>query len=138
MFAEGQGVRRDPIAACALARMAVIAAESPDPEHPFAYLVRIDEAQRFMRMYCEPLTAQDVITATRSLGCFAFGMPEDVLTIGDRSVWVGRAGIGLTEAIDGRAPLDVDCPQVVVRLRPLTLEPPADAAPVSRRGTLWS
>jgi len=132
LYARGLGVARDPIAACSLAQMADMATQMAAPQYAqniFAYEASLQESQRFIREYCEGLTQQDRLAASRSMGCFAFGMPEEVLTLGRQTVWVGRGGIRLEEAPEERFAPDLGCPQLVARLRPLTIAPPADAAP---------
>ncbi len=131
LYARGLGVSRDPIAACSLAQMSDMAAHMSAPQYSqniFAYQDALQESQRFVGEHCERLSEPDRLTASRSMGCFAFGMPEVVLTLGRQSVWVGRAGIRLEEGAGATSAPD-GCPQLVARVRPLTIAPPPDAAP---------
>ena len=61
-------------------------------------------------------------------GCLTFGLPDPVLTVGGQTVWVALNGRSLTEGADQRFVVSLECPQVVARLRALTIDPPADAA----------
>ena len=131
LYASGQGVTPDPIAACALAQMAGMAIHTrpgPPGEDFKAYQARMDAGEAFVSRHCDPLTRADRLTASRSLGCYAFGMLEQVVTVGEQSVRISRRGIGLEGATDDKmAPLE--CPVFVVRVRATTIEPPANAAP---------
>lgn len=132
LYARGLGVVGDPIAACALAQRSDMAAQMAAPKYAediFAYKASLEESQRFVREHCDGLTREDRLAASRSIGCFAFGMPEEVLTLGGQSVRVGRGGIRLAEAADENFLQDLRCPALIARLRPLTIAPPADAAP---------
>lgn len=126
LYAQGLGVARDPIAACALAQVSEMAAHMADAMNIVAYEASLEESEQFVRKHCEDLSQQDRLSATLSMGCFAFGMPEEALTIGRQTVLVGRGGIRLAETPQENL---VDCPQVVARVRPLTIAPPSDAAP---------
>ena len=130
LYAQGLGVARDPIAACTLAQMADLAEQMVHgPEDIFAYKARLDQSQLFMRKHCEPLTSEERDAAGRSMGCFAFGMPEATLALGSRSVRVGRAGIRLAGTADERGDGLVNCPLLVARVRTVTTPAPPDAAP---------
>ena len=131
LYAQGLGVARDPIAACSLAQISEMATHMAAPQYAqniSAYEAALQESQRFVREHCERLTRQDRLAASHSLGCFAFGMPEEKLTLGRQTVWVGRGGIRLAEVPEEGTP-DLGCPQFVARLRALTIPPPSDAAP---------
>jgi hypothetical protein len=132
MYANGLGVPRDSIGACALAQLAEMATHLAAPRYAqshLAYKAAMEETERFTREHCDGLTRHQRLAASRSMGCFAFGMPEESLTFGEHTVRVGRNGIGLSQAEEEAAAPDLGCPVVVVRMRPLTLAPPADAAP---------
>jgi hypothetical protein len=137
LYAGGRGVASDPIAACTLAWLGQVAepprftgetieaARAWDARHT----AWTEEGIRLMRAYCDPLAADDREAAMRSIGCFAFGMPETTTLVGDVAVRIGRLGIRPAGApADKGVPL-VNCPQVIARARALTLAPPEDAAP---------
>jgi len=130
MYAEGRGVARDPIAACSISMLAQQAMVSPTAtfglESP-AYGQRVEEANTFLAKHCDHLSEWDRIVASN--WCFAFGMPETVLTIGSDAVRVGRGGVHVADAMPERPDQIVGCPMLIARLRPLTIPPPADAAP---------
>jgi len=136
LYAQGLGVPRDSIAACSLAQIADQATHFKGPEQGSLdarqfialYHGRLEESQAFVRTHCDGLSSDDRMTAGRTMGCFAFGMPEEVLTVGPHSVRIAHDGIGLS----GTPPQDrliLQCPQMIARVRGLTIEPPDDAAP---------
>jgi hypothetical protein len=133
MYAQGQGVAQDPIAACSLAQAVNVATNFVAPTryggNNAAYDASLKEADAFAHKHCDTLTARDRDIASESLGCFGFGMPEDVLAFGSKSVRVGRGGISFADA--GDKPLERlrNCPQLIARVRPLIIVPPSDAAP---------
>jgi hypothetical protein len=130
MYAEGLGVAKDPIAACAVSHVAQLAMMSPTAtfglESP-AYDKRVEEATAFLSMHCDSLSEWDQIAGTNF--CFAFGMPETILTVGSDAVRVGRGGVHLADATPERPDQIVGCPMLIARVRPLTITPPSDAAP---------
>jgi hypothetical protein len=130
MYAEGLGVTKDPVAACSISQVAQQAMVSPKAifglESP-AYDRRVEESNAFLSKYCDRLSEWDRIAAANL--CFAFGMPESVLTIGRDAVRVGRGGVHLADAMPGRPDQIVGCPMLIARVRPLTIAPPADGAP---------
>jgi hypothetical protein len=134
LYGEGLGLSQDPIVACSLAQAARMATEQLAPEYVgriAEYVSLQKDADDFVVRRCAGLSHEDGMTAINSMSCFAFGMPEGLLTLGSREVRVGRAGIRLdgTEAYEqGARMLDV-CFQRVVRVRSLTIAPPPDAAP---------
>lgn len=136
MYAKGLGVTHDPIAACALAGMAHNATWM-QPFKPtgnpvadvLAYETSRKSSEQFMALHCSGLSMADRSAAGRSMGCYAFGMPEETLMLGKRPVRVGRAGIHLEDAADGNSPGLVNCPILVGRVRARTVRPPQDAAP---------
>ena len=134
MYARGLGVPRDPIVACALAQAAEMAFSMvPEVvnsiEDIHAYQASEKEWERFVRGHCGVLGQHDQHVAGRVFGCLTFGLPDPVLTVGEQTVWVALNGFSLTEGADRRFVVDLDCPQLVARLRALTIDPPADAAP---------
>lgn len=135
LYARGLGVEHDPIAACALAQWARMAGEQSAPRYASdvrAYERMIARADAFTREHCEQLADTDRLTASRSMGCFAFGMPEQVLELGRQRVRVGRHGITPADMDDTNASAFTDlfmCPLAVAGVRATSLHPPADAAP---------
>lgn len=130
MYAQGQGVAPSGIAACTLARAAEIATDMRHVpgEDVHAYQARRDESGEFMRRHCDPLSSEDRKTAELSVGCFAFGMPEQTITLGGQTVRIGRRGIALADSDADPWEL-LNCPQLVARVRITSLAPPQDAAP---------
>jgi hypothetical protein len=130
LYAQGLGVAPDPIASCALAQTAdMTTLMAHPPEDIFAYKARLEESQQFVRQHCEHLTDAEREAASRSMGCFAFGMPEASLPLGTRTARVGRAGIHLVGTLDDKGDSLTGCPQLIARVRSVTLAPPPDAAP---------
>lgn len=130
MYAQGLGVPKDPIAACTLAQVAFESTQMAAPKHArdnASYDASIQEADAFLRKHCDALSDWDRRTAATR--CFAFGMPEQVVTLGSHTVRVGRGGILLADTPPDKPDQILNCPIVVARVRPLTIEPPADAAP---------
>jgi len=131
MYVRGLGVERDAIGACALARWSFEVAErgAPQRANPFrTYAGIVAESERFVDEVCGALPDADQVTASNSIGCFAFGMPEQVLTIGQQAVQIGRRGIGLVGADPDRlAPLQ--CPLAIAHIRTRTIRPPQEPAP---------
>jgi len=130
MYAQGLGVPKDPIAACELAQVAFEANQNYAPRLApdiAAYDASIKAADAFMTKHCDELSEWDRIAAATR--CFAFGMPEEVLTLGSHTVRVGRGGILLADSPPDKPDQILNCPIIVARVRALTIEPPADAAP---------
>ena len=135
MYAEGRGVPKDPIAACLMAQVASVASRSPTAtfgQDSAAYDASVKEADGFLSHHCDRLNEWDRTVAAN--WCFAFGMPEAVLTVGTDAVRVGRGGIQLADAMPERPDQIIGCPMLIARLRPLTIAPPADARRASSRG----
>ncbi|HXW06712.1 MAG TPA: hypothetical protein VD833_15860 [Vicinamibacterales bacterium] len=132
LYERGLGVQRDPIAACALANMAMGATHMIAPRYAqdvVTYKAVVDAAESFQRDLCVVLSPEDGIAAGRAMGCFAFGMPEGSVQLGPHMVRFGRAGIALaTRPVQEPGNL-LNCPVVVVRVRAFTLEAPDNAAP---------
>jgi hypothetical protein len=137
LYSQGLGVERDPIAACTLAQWADMAAQNiriPDglPDPVAAYRQAVQENERFVSYHCGLLTDDERLAASRSLGCFAFGMPEQDLVAGRQTVRIGRQGLFLLDT-QGRAaadPTDVfGCFMAIAAVRVRSIAPPPDAAP---------
>lgn len=132
MYARGLGVGRDPVVACALAQMAGGALHMLAPrfaDSPLAFQTAIAESEQFQGELCGPLSNEERMAAGHAMGCYAFGMPEEVLTVGEHSVRVGRRGIALADDGDEKLRGLLDCPLIVARVRVTALQPPDDAAP---------
>jgi hypothetical protein len=134
LYAHGRGVSRDPIVACALARLSDISANMnvagmKDAQDYFAYQARIQESERFVYQHCGGLSEHERKVAGVAFGCLTFGIPESTVTVGGQTVWVALTGFKLAEGAEGPLLVDVGCPQRVARLRAVTIEPPGDAAP---------
>ena len=137
LYARGVGVERDPIAACALAQFADMSAQNvfppegvPDPRK--AYQLMRQENEQFVSDHCGLLTDAERLTASRAVGCFAFGMPEEEVTVGGQVVRIGRHGVSLANAkgvTDPYAVPLVGCPVAVAGVRVTSIVPPPDAAP---------
>ena len=132
MYAEDRGVPKNEITACTLAQMAGFAAIRTAPNRYGAdipaYDAAMKDSEEFTRTHCEPLTPDDRQTAGRSMGCFAFGMPEETAMVAGRSVRIGRRGISLADSNEEPWEL-LGCLQLVARVRTTSLAPPEDAAP---------
>jgi hypothetical protein len=132
LYARGSGVTREPVLACALARLSDMAVHVRPPEpnqHPLAYQAMVDESERFVRANCEALTDRQQLAAGRSLGCFTFGMREGTLTIGEQTVSFDLLGLRLNESADDPSARELWCLQLVARIDSRTVTPPSDAAP---------
>jgi len=131
LYAQGLGVARDPIAACALAQTSGMAAQMSSRR--YANDVRrweavVAESERFTADICGALSDEDRLTASTSIGCFALGMPEQILTVGPHAVRIGHRGIGLV-GVDADKLAPLSCSLAIVHIRTRTLRPPEDAAP---------
>jgi hypothetical protein len=132
MYAEGLGVPQDLIAACSLGQVVAMATQFAAPKYAErigAFEAAVKDADQFVNKHCAGLTDWDRMTANVSIGCFAFGMPEQTLMLGSDAVSVGRGGIWLREARPERPQQLMNCLERVARVRAVTIEPPADAAP---------
>ena len=132
LYAQGLGVERDPIVACALAQTSGMAAAMSAPRFAAdirAYEAMMAESERFVGHLCNGLSYEDRVTASRSMGCFAFGMSEQVLTVGRHSVRIGREGIRLAGANAGRVVELEGCPLAIAHITTRTIGPPGNAAP---------
>lgn len=132
LYARGLGVARDPVVACSLARFASIAAQMVQPRyvHSIAEFEAYEHGARvFVEEHCDGLSERDRVVATLSIGCLALGMPDQDFALGDETVIVSREGVRLAGNTDAAPGVLVPCPQLVARVRALTIEPPSDAAP---------
>lgn len=134
IYARGASVSRDPVLACALARLSDMNAQAAparliDVQDYAAYRERLDESARFVATHCASLTNREQGAAGRALGCVAFGLREGPLTLGQQTVWVDRTGLRLSESADEAPASNLWCPQLVARVEARTFMPPADAAP---------
>ena len=132
MYAQGLGVSRDLMTACSLAQVAGMATQMAAPKYAqniAAYDASLKDADAFISKHCDGLTERDRTVASLTTGCFAFGMPEELLTLGTQTVQVGRGGIRLADAPDDKPDPILNCPLLIARVRALTIVPPADAAP---------
>ena len=132
MYAAGNGVPKDEIAACALARQAQGAAmmrKMSAGEDLATYDRLRAEAEAFTTVMCGGLSSEQQALAGTSVVCLAIGMPEDIVQLGTTSVRVGRGGIGLLDAPPERVTGLPNCPVVVIRARAVTVLPsPISAA----------
>jgi len=132
LYARGLGVERDPIATCALAQTSGAAAHMSAPRYAHdirGYEAMLAESERFVVDVCGALSDEDRLTASRSIGCFAFGMPEQILTVGRHSVSIGRKGVRLAGADAGTLAELQGCPLAIAHITTRTIGPPEDAAP---------
>jgi hypothetical protein len=131
MYAQGLGVPVDPVMACGLAQVSGRAIQ-PGAINSVgdiaAYEARVKAGDDFFHRCCDTLSEYDRANADR-IGCFSFGMPDETLTLGSDAIRVDRAGIRLVSDTSNRFEAPVNCPQLIARVRALTIEPPADAAP---------
>jgi hypothetical protein len=134
LYAQGRGVARDEVVACSLAQQYAGVMHMRPPhivtvEDVKAYQQSLEDATRFTRGLCDPLTERQKVAAGIGQGCFGFGLVEGTLMLGDRAVSVDRAGPRLNGSGDETVANNLWCPQLVARLEARTLEPPPDAAP---------
>jgi hypothetical protein len=131
MYAQGLGVPVDAVMACGLTQSVkgIIEREPGPLNYDFtAWQARVKEADALVHVRCDRLSEEDRSLAGRIL-CFTFGMPDEVMMLGSEAIRVDRAGIRLASDEGRRFEAPVNCPQLIARVRPLTMEPPADAAP---------
>lgn len=131
MYARGLGVDRDPVLACALAQQAEFAANTS--AHRYArdvltYNGMLAARERFTAQHCAPLSGEERVAAGQSIGCYAFGLSEQVLTVGPHTVRVSRqrqAPGGATQALS----IEWGCAQFIAGFRTVAVPPPPDALP---------
>ncbi len=134
MYARGSGVVRDPVLACALARVSDmvrggVRVSIRSADEMFAYKAVLDESEQFVRAHCDVLTERQQQAAGFSLSCLAFGLRDEVVMLGQQTVFIDRAGSRASESAITVSIQDLDCPGMIMRLRARTIEPPPDAAP---------
>lgn len=115
-----------------LANLALNATHMIAPRYapdPIAYKAAVDAAEDFQRDLCASLSADQGVAAERSMGCFAFGMPESTAQLGAHTVRFGRAGIALSERSVHETTNLIHCPVLVMHVRAFTLSPAENAAP---------
>lgn len=136
MYRDGVGVPRDPIAACSLAQDAEMAAQLAPPALPktmddaLAYQALQTQAHEFATATCGALSGVDILAAAQSRGgCYAFGMPEDTIRIGNQSVRLSRAGI----VLEGTPERDMGglfgCHFTIALVRSRTVDMPENSPP---------
>lgn len=126
MYAAGQGVPRDEIAACALALQAQGASmmrKIAAGEDLATYDRLLAEAEAFTAAMCGGLSPDQQPLAHNAVGCLAVGMPEDIVQLGTTSVRIGRAGIGVLDAPPEAVAGLPNCPLVITRARAVTVLP---------------
>jgi hypothetical protein len=132
MYAEGLGVEPDLVLACTLAMFADMA-EQMGPQRPgedqFAYDASMKSSERFVGRHCDRLAPGQRLSASRALGSFSFGLHDQVLAVGGESVRIGRGGILMARMPGPGSAIDLGCLHALGRLRPVTVDPPSDAAP---------
>jgi len=131
MYAEGRGVAADPVLACGLAKMFSSTAEMQPPatntlDEFNARQARLKQIQDAVKTLCAPLSAFDRESADR-IACFTFGMPNEVMTLGSEAIRVDRGGIRLASDSPRQSEIPANCPQLIARVRVITIEPPSDA-----------
>jgi hypothetical protein len=132
LYAQGLGVERDPIAACALAQTSDMAAQMSAPRYAAdirRYEALIAESEQFVGDICDGLSYEDRVTASRSIGCFAFGLPAQILMVGRHSVRIDREGIRLAGADAGAVVELQGCPLAIAHITTRTIGPPDNPAP---------
>jgi hypothetical protein len=133
LFAEGRGVEQDAALACTFAiHAANVTAMTPPrrDEDLLAYDARLKDGRAFSERYCSGLSPNESIGAYAAVGCFAVGMPREIITLDGVSILVDRTGIGLVDR-PLRAGLP-NCPLVVSSVRPVSAAP-AFGAPAGLR-----
>jgi hypothetical protein len=134
MYARGSGVVLDPILACTLARLSdAVRGAVQVPQQSFdemvAYKAVLDESEQFVRAHCEALTERQQLAASVSLSCLAFGLRDEVVVLGQQTLFIGRADSRASESAIHVSLQELGCPGVIMRLRARTIDPPPDAAP---------
>ncbi len=130
LYAEGLGVDRDPVVACALAQHSRMAAEMAAPRYAeaiFAFEALRKAGDRFVAEQCQPLSDAERSAAIQSIGCYAFGLSEQFLTIGPHMVRLDRQGVALVGA--KATAMSLECPVLYGGARTYAVEPPRDALP---------
>lgn len=133
MYAQGQGVERDPVLACTLASYAGSGALSQPWRDRGEWFTA---ATRARERYCSVLTPDELAESGELMGCFMFGFrPLSFDTADGRHVSVTRRGILIADAQgEHLEPLagPFRCAAQFGLTRHSTLEPPEDAADEAR------
>lgn len=132
LYSQGLGVRRDAIGACSLAHLARTVsgnAASTSTGDAARDDATMKDADRFVEEHCGRLRAAEQRYAARAFGCYALGMPEEVLSVGPTLVRIGHDGIGVLDAPDEDFVGLLNCPLYVAHVKATTVEPPRDAVP---------
>jgi hypothetical protein len=137
LYAQGLGVEKDPVAACALAMISDTAAYLAGTQG-FGDSAHAggggSENSSFADEHCRPLSDSDRSAALAAMGCPAFGLREEVITVGPFRVGVSRRGLTMTGEAQAAPTELASCAQGIAGVRATTLEPPADiASGVKRR-----
>lgn len=127
LFAQGQGVEQDAALACAFATRAGIVTRMtwPRGEDHRVRDARQKEAVTFSERFCSGLSPTELKGAHEAIGCFAVGMPTQIIPLGDVSILVDRSGIGILDR--PLRPGLPNCPVVVSGVRPISAMPAAGA-----------
>jgi hypothetical protein len=92
----------------------------------------LKDADRFVDKHCSPLTFAAFQDANASVGCFALGMPEELVPLGGKLIRIGRRGIGVLDAPEDHTIGPLKCPLYIAAVQPMTVSPPPDARPGAR------
>ena len=131
LYAEGRGVERDGVRACALAQHSRFTADMAASKFAFdvAGFERLTaEADRFVDRQCSALSHEDLLLASQSIGCFGFGLPTTAVPVGPYRLEVTHRGL----TVEGTATQPVQaipCAALFAAVRPHVVVPPADALP---------
>jgi hypothetical protein len=131
-YGRGVGVAREPVLACGMAMWVemALAAQPPKPnQHPLEYLAMEKEREKFVASYCRSLGDRERLAASWAISCPMFGFMEESFAIGEEVVHADRFGLHFSQGNTIAAPSNLWCPQLVARLAPRVVSPPADAAP---------
>ena len=131
MYSRGLGVTADAVTACGLAQVsgrAVQPGAIQTVADMAAYETRVKAADDFVHTQCDSLSERDRNAANR-IGCFSFGMPDEMLMLGREAIRVDREGIRLASDDEHRFEAPANCPTAIARVRALPIEPPANAVP---------
>ena len=94
-----------------------------------AYQAFQKQAEEFSTAVCGALSSSDLLTASKSRGCYGFAMPEETIALGTQSVRISRAGIVLAGTLE----LDMGglfgCYLAIAQVRTRTIEAPENAPP---------
>lgn len=131
-FADGNPFATDAALACSFATLAAINERMTMPaaiQDLRQYDAWMAAADAFAERYCGVLAPNELRGAMNSMGCFAIGMPRDLILLNGVAVNVDRNGIG---PVDRSNPFTLpNCPFIVSSVRPVTAAavPSGPAAP---------